>query len=146
LRHLFTAGGDDVEIDDDPTRVDVDALWTFLSTEAYWARWRRRVDLEIQLGTAWRVVGAYDGTGMIAFARAISDGVALAYLADVYVEERARGRGLGVEVVRTMVEDAPAERLRWMLHTRDAHGLYARFGFTAPDGTYVERPPGVGSA
>jgi GNAT superfamily N-acetyltransferase len=76
----------------------------------------------------------------VGFARAVSDGVALAYLADVYVEPTVRGRGLGVALVRFMVDGGPGAAFRWSLHTRDAHDLYARFGFAPPDGTYLERP------
>ena len=141
MRRTFTGGGNDYVLDDDRDRVDLDALWAFLSTKAYWARWRQRSDVEAQLRSAWRVVGAYDATGMVGFSRAISDGVAVAYLADVYVEERARGDGLGVELVTTMIEWGPGAQLRWMLHTRDAHGLYERFGFGTADETYLERSP-----
>lgn len=132
---------DGFEFDDDPERVDRDAVWAFLSTEAYWGRWRRRAEVEAQIDGAWRVVGAYDRrTGaMVGFARAFSDGVALAYLADVYVARAVRGRGLGVALVGAMVDGGPGAGFRWMLHTADAHGLYARFGFQPADGTYLER-------
>src|SRR6202042_2475010 len=75
------------ELDDDPGRVDRDTLWQFLSTEAYWGRWRTRSVVEQQLDSAWRVVGVYDSASgaMIGFARAVSDGAGFAYLADVYV-------------------------------------------------------------
>lgn len=131
------------ELDDDPARVDRDAAWRFLSTDAYWERWRERAHVEEQIAGAWRVVGAYGPDGkMIGFARALSDGVALAYLADVYVLPEARGTGLGVELVRTMIERGPGAAFRWMLHTRDAHGLYEKFGFAPADARYLERPPG----
>jgi GNAT superfamily N-acetyltransferase len=134
---------DGYELDDDPARVDRDALWAFLSTEAYWARWRTREAVEAQLATAWRVVGVYDQpTGaMVGFARAISDGVAFAYLADVYVAAGARGRGLGKQLVRVMIDAGPGARFRWALHTADAHRLYQQFGFSHPDDRYLERPP-----
>src|SRR4051794_7248720 len=136
------------ELDDDAERIDADAAWEFLSSEAYWARWRTRSDFDRQLASAWRAVGAYAvGTGperMVGFARAVSDGVALAYLADVYVLDRARGHGLGTHLVRLMVEEGPGARFRWMLHTRDAHGLYERFGFAPPDTHLLERPARVG--
>ncbi len=130
------------ELDDDPARVDLEVVWEFLSTEAYWARWRSRADVEAQVYGAWRVVSVHDlASGeMVGFARAVSDGVALAYLADLFVVPAARGRGLGEELVRFMVDDGPGAGFRWMLHTSDAHGLYDRFGFAAPDATYVERP------
>jgi GNAT superfamily N-acetyltransferase len=133
------------ELDDDPARVDRDALWAFLSREAYWGRWRRRADVEAQLDSAWRVVGAYEtGSGRMAgFARAVSDGVGYAYLADVFVLPDARGHGLGTELVATMIDRGPGAGFRWCLHTADAHGLYEKFGFAVPDPTYLERPAGT---
>ncbi len=77
----------------------------------------------------------------VGFARAFTDGVALAYLADVYILPEHRGRGLGVELVREMVERGPLAGVRWILHTRDAHELYRRFGFGAPTERVMERPP-----
>jgi RimJ/RimL family protein N-acetyltransferase len=128
------------EIDDDPARVDMDAAVAFLTTQAYWARWRDAGVIREQIGTAWRVVAAYDSAGaMVGFARAFSDG-ASAYLADVYVLPEHRGAGLGVAIVRAMVDGGAGARMRWMLHTSDAHGLYRRFGFAAGDGSYLERP------
>lgn len=135
---IVTSGG--LELDDDPARIDRDTVWQFLSTKAYWARWRQRSDFEAQFGSAWRVVAAYDGPATVGFARAISDGVAFAYLADVYVDPAVRGRGVGVELVRFMIEDGPGRAFRWTLNTGDAHGLYAKFGFAPPDSTSLERP------
>jgi N-acetyltransferase len=134
-----TAG--DYEIDDDPGRVDPDAAVAFLTTQAYWGRWRRAGDVKGQIAAAWRVVGAYDQAGaMVGFARAFADGGS-AYLADVYVLPGHRGAGLGKAVVRMMIEDGPGAGFRWMLHTSDAHGLYRQFGFAQPNGRYLERPP-----
>jgi GNAT superfamily N-acetyltransferase len=132
------------ELDDDPGRVNRDAVWAFLSQEAYWGRSRSRADLEHQLDSAWRVVGAYEtGSGRLAgFARAVSDGVAYAYLADVFVVAGARGQGLGTALVETMIDRGPGVGFRWCLHTSDAHGLYQKFGFTRPGQSYLERPPG----
>ena len=142
---------DSYELDDDAARIDEDAAWQFLSTEAYWGRFRTRGDFSAQLASAWRVIGVYEtATGrMVGFARAVSDGVALAYLADVYVLPEARGRGLGKELVRTMIDRGPGAGFRWALHTADAHGLYRQFGFASPDDKYLERPyglPGDGAA
>lgn len=128
-------GGD--EVDDDPARVDRDVVWTYLSTRAYWGRWRTRADVDAQLDGAWRLVGAYRGPAMVGFARAVSDGVAFGYLADVFVLESARGAGLGKALVEAML--AGTDRFRWTLFTDDAHGLYTRYGFAAADATALVR-------
>jgi GNAT superfamily N-acetyltransferase len=129
-------------IDDDPGRLDLDVIWSYLSTEAYWHRWRTRADVERQVAGAWRVVGAYDDeTGaLVGFCRALSDGVCEAYLADVFVLAGHRGHGLGKALVAAMIDDGPGEHLRWTLFTGDAHGLYRQFGFAAPDATAMVRP------
>lgn len=139
----ITVGKDGAfEVDDDPARIDRDAVWAFLSTDAYWGTWRERAHLERQLNASWRVVGAYRTTdgALVGFARAVSDGVSFAYLADVFVLPETRGHGLGQALVQAMVEDGDGRAFRWMLHTADAHGLYAKYGFAAPDPMYMERP------
>jgi N-acetyltransferase len=132
------------DIDDDPARIDPAAAVSFLTTEAYWGRWRGEQEIRRQIATAWRVVGAYDQDGeMVGFARAFGDGGS-AYLGDVYVLSAHRGAGLGRAIVAMMIEDGPGAGWRWMLHTSDAHGLYRSFGFARPDGDpsrYLERPP-----
>jgi RimJ/RimL family protein N-acetyltransferase/GNAT superfamily N-acetyltransferase len=128
------------ELDDDPGRVDAEAAVAFLSTQAYWGRWRGAEDIKRQFAAAWRVVGAYDRAGaMVGVARAFADGGS-AYLADVYVLPGHRGAGLGQAIVRMMIEDGAGAGWRWMLHTSDAHGLYRQFGFAHPNGRYLERP------
>jgi GNAT superfamily N-acetyltransferase len=132
-------------VSDDPRLVDLDAVWQFLKSEAYWGRDRSLADLEAQIANAWRVVGVYTddaAADQVGFARAWSDTVRNAYLADVYVLGSHRGRGLGTALVRHMVDDGPGADFRWLLHTADAHDLYARFGFDRPDRTLLERPAG----
>ena len=130
---------DGFELDDDPARLDPDAIWAFLSTEAYWGRDRSRDVVERQVAEASRVIGLYRGGRQVGFARVLSD-ERIAYLADVYVLAEHRGRGLGVELVREAVDDGPQRDLRWLLHTRDAHGLYEKFGFGPPSERLLERP------
>jgi N-acetyltransferase len=128
------------EIDDDPVRIDPASAVSFLTTEAYWGRWRGEPEIRRQIAAAWRVVGAYDPAGaMVGFARAFSDGGS-AYLGDVYVLPAHRGAGLGKAIVAMMIEAGPGAGFRWMLHTADAHGLYRSFGFARPGGGYLERP------
>jgi GNAT superfamily N-acetyltransferase len=128
-----------LELDDDRDRIDVDAVHEYLSTESYWARGRSRHDVARTIEGAARVVGLYDGSRQIGFARVISDGVHVSHLCDVYVLGAYRGRGLGVELVREAVDNGPLATLNWTLATDDAHGLYRRFGFTSPSARVMER-------
>jgi ribosomal protein S18 acetylase RimI-like enzyme len=143
------AGG--FELDDDRERIDVDAVHSFISGESYWGIGRPREVVRRTVAGSARVVGLYrttqpDAGSQVGFARAISDGVSLAYLADVYVLAAYRGRGLGLELVREIVERSFGE-LRWMLHTADAQGLYERLGFEVGNSPYplMERPASRGA-
>jgi GNAT superfamily N-acetyltransferase len=128
------------ELDDHPDRVQRDVVWGWLSTEAYWGRWRSRADLDAQLDSAWRLVAAYDEDGaLVGFARAVSDGVGFAYLADVFVLPEHRGNGLGKLLMARMIDEGPGRDFRWVLFTSDAHALYTRFGFEEPDATAMVR-------
>jgi GNAT superfamily N-acetyltransferase len=132
---------DGYELDDDPARVDVDAVHDYLANHSYWAEGRPRETVERLVREATRVVGVYFEGRQIGFARAVSDRAAVTYLADVYVLPEHRGHGLGVELVREIVENGPLADRRWLLHTRDAHELYRRFGFGPPGERLMERPP-----
>ena len=136
--------GDGFEVDDDPGRIDVAAVHRFISEESYWAAGRSYEVMERLVGGASRVVGLYDGDRQIGFCRAVEPGeVGPVYLADVYVLPEYRGRGLGVELVREMVENGPYAGRSWILHTADAHDLYRKFGFAEPSERVMERlPPG----
>jgi GNAT superfamily N-acetyltransferase len=128
------------ELDDDRERVDVDAVHAYIS-QAYWALGRPRAEVERLVREAQRVVGLYKDGEQVGFCRAASDGMSFAYLADVYVLEEHRGRGLGLGLVREMVENGPYASKRWLLHTRDMHRLYAKLGFGEPGERLMERPP-----
>lgn len=132
---------DGFELDDDPARVDLDEVHRFLSTEAYWALGRSRETVERLVREAQRIVGLYQDGHQVGFCRAFTDGVAIVYLADVYVLPELRGRGLGVELVREMIENSPYTGVKWILHTTDARGLYEQFGFGRPDAKVMERLP-----
>jgi ribosomal protein S18 acetylase RimI-like enzyme len=132
------------EIDDDRDRIDIEAVHRFLASEAYWALGRPREVVERLIREADRVLGLYDDGRQVGFARVVTDGVAVAYLTDVYVLPGYQGRGLGVALVRASVEEGPYRDLRWLLHTADAQGLYRRFGFGAPSDLLMERPRGHG--
>lgn len=130
---------DGYELDDDVARVDVEAVHRYLSEEAYWAKGRPLDVVADLVRNAMRVVGLYHEGDQVGFARVVSDGHTLGYLADVYVLRGHRGRGLGGELVREAVERSPNAERRWLLHTRDAHGLYEQFGFGPPSERLMER-------
>jgi GNAT superfamily N-acetyltransferase len=133
--------GGGLELDDDKGRVDRAEVHRFLSEESYWAAGRPRETQDRLIEEASRVVGLYDGARQIGFCRAFTDGLALAYLADVYVLSEYRGRGLGEALVREMVESGPYAQVKWILHTTDMHALYRKLGFAEPSQKLMERPP-----
>jgi GNAT superfamily N-acetyltransferase len=108
----------------------VDAVHAYISGESYWGRGRTREVTEHTITGSERVLGVYRDGEQVGFARAVSDGATMAYLADVYVLAAYRGRGLGAALLGEMIEGGPRWRVRWMLHTADAQGLYAKFGFS----------------
>jgi GNAT superfamily N-acetyltransferase len=132
---------DGIELDDSKDRIDREEVHRFLSEVAYWALGRPRELQDRLIDTAARVVGVYDGDRQIGFARAATDGNSFVYLADVYVLEEYRGRRLGEELVREIVENGDLGGLRWLLHTENMHPLYRKFGFEEPNYKVMERRP-----
>ena len=130
--------GDGYELDDDPARIDREAAHRYL-TGSYWASGRARDVQDALIAGAARVVGLYHDGEQVGFSRTLSDGCSQSYLADVYVLDEHRGRGLGVELVRFTVDEGPLASTKWFLHTRDAHDLYRKFGFVEPDERALER-------
>ncbi len=117
------------DITTDAMRIDAVAAHAFL-TNTYWSP-------GVPLATVRRAlanslcVAAFDGAAQVAFARVVTDRATFAYLADVYVLPEHRGRGLSRRIIETLFAHPDLQGLRrMMLATRDAHGLYERFGFT----------------
>jgi RimJ/RimL family protein N-acetyltransferase len=132
---------DGYELDDDPDRIDIDAVHAYISGESYWGQGRPREMVARVVRKADRVVGLYKYGDLVGFCRAVTDeGARVAYLADVYVLAEHRGRGLGLEIVREMVDNGPLAGNTWLLHTRDMHRLYAKVGFGLPGERLMERP------
>jgi GNAT superfamily N-acetyltransferase len=132
---------DGLGLDDDKSRVDRHEVHRYLCDESYWAKGRPREVQDRLIDEAARVVGLYDGARQVGFCRAATDGVSFVYLADVYVLEEYRGRGLGEELVREMVERGELSHMKWLLHTSDAHALYRKLGFDVPTAKVMERLP-----
>ena len=113
--------------------VDLDAVEALLHT-TYWARSRSREVIQKTIERS-ACYGAYDTeTGrQLAFARVITDGLTIYYLCDVVVAPESRGMGVGKALVRYIAEDEALRGLRGLLITKDAQGLYAKFGFKLCD-------------
>ena len=120
---------DGYEIDDDGDRVDVDAIWGYLRG-AYWSPNVPR-DVVARSISGSLCLGLYaPGGEQAGFARAVTDSATYAWIADVFVLEPHRDRGLGVWLVQTLLEHPRLQGLRMVtLNTVDAHALYERFGF-----------------
>jgi GNAT superfamily N-acetyltransferase len=116
-------------ISTDPARVDLDVTHAFLSERSYWAAGITREQLERAIANSL-VFGIYRGDAQVGLARVVTDYAAFAYVADVFVLEEERGKGLSVWLMQTIVAHPHLQGLRrWMLGTRDAHGLYEKVGF-----------------
>lgn len=123
----------DYLITDDPARIDADAVHRYLAHESYWASGipREIVDRSLEHSLC---IGAYAGDGeQVGLARVITDYATYAWLCDVYVLDAHRGHGLGKALVQAVVTHPRLQTVRrFALATKDAHELYARFGFTPP--------------
>ena len=128
MHHLWSNG--DFEVSTDPARIDLSMVHGFL-TDCYWAKGipAETVKRSIENSICF---GVYHGRQQVGFARIISDCATFAYLADVFILPAYRGRGLSRWLMECIVAHPELQGLRrWMLATQDAHGLYAKFGFTA---------------
>ena len=132
-------------IDTDRQRLDMAAITEWL-LGSYWASDRSPEAIRRSWQIADPVFGLYAGEEIVGCARVVTDFVAIAYLADVFVAPAHRGSGLGLWLVETAVGHPDLSTVRWLLHTRDAHALYRRVGFREAGPRVMERPRGAGSA
>ena len=124
---------DDFIISTDKTKLDVEVIHHYLCRESYWAKNIPVSVVEKSIEGSF-CFGIYHHSEQVGFARVITDHATFAYLADVFVIEEYRGKGLSKWLMGTIMNHPDLQGLRrWLLATRDAHGLYARFGFTPLD-------------
>ncbi|HEY1020972.1 MAG TPA: GNAT family N-acetyltransferase [Flavisolibacter sp.] len=119
---------DDYRISTDKEKINVDYVHNFLR-QTYWAE---NIPLEVVRRSIEGSLcfGVYQDGKQIGFARVITDGATFAYLADVFMDERFRGRGLSKWLMEIIISHPQLQGLRrFLLATRDAHGLYRQFGF-----------------
>jgi GNAT superfamily N-acetyltransferase len=120
------------EITTDISRVDVDAVHAYL-TRSYWAEGIPRAIVAKSIASSL-CFSLFEGVRQIGFARVVTDCATFAYLCDVYVLEEYRGRGLGKWLMRELLTHPDLQGVRrFMLVTRDAHGLYEPLGFRSPE-------------
>lgn len=119
-------------ISTDKTQLDIDMIADFLSNRSYWAKGRSRDTIEKSIANSLSF-GLYDPAGrQVGFARVVTDYCVFAWLMDVFILEEYRGKGLGVMLVKGILERDELQGIRrWALGTRDAHQLYEKFGFKA---------------
>ena len=120
---------DDYEFSSDPARMDLDAVHAFLS-QTYWSPGIPRETVARAAANSL-CFGVFHAGAQVGYARMVTDRATFAYLADVYVLEAHRGRGISRRLMEHIMAHPYLQGLRrMMLATRDAHGLYAKFGFT----------------
>ena len=129
-----------VEISTDPNRLDIALIHHCLSESAYWAIGRPREVVQRSFDNSL-CFGAYANGELVGFARVVTDYATFGWLADVFVLEAYRGQGGGKALVQAVQEHPDLQGVRLLLATKDAHRLYAQYGFepVAPD-RYMQRP------
>jgi GNAT superfamily N-acetyltransferase len=132
MSQIIETHRDQFTISTDPARLDVDAIADMLR-RAYWAQGRTR-DMIARYIQHSLTFGVYDGERQIGLARVVSDYTTFAWLCDVFIHEDYRGHGIGIWLMETVHGHPDLQGLRrWLLATRDAHGLYEQFGWTLLD-------------
>lgn len=115
----------------DKNKLQLKVIHDYLSKESYWAQ-NMPIELMKESIAGSICFAIYFNNKQIAYARVITDNATFAYLADVFVLEEHRGKGLSKELMRFILDHPSLKKLRrFMLATRDAHGLYKQFGFNA---------------
>jgi N-acetylglutamate synthase-like GNAT family acetyltransferase len=129
----YEAEKDNYNISTDPSLLDTDVICNYLSGESYWAKNIPRDVVEKSIANSL-CFGIYNNNKQIGFARLVTDKATFAYLADVFILSEYRGTGLSKWLIQVIHAHPELQGLRrWVLGTRDAHGLYEQFGWTVFD-------------
>jgi len=138
---MLTENMTQLHISTDPAALDVTLIHQFLSEQSAWALGISRATVERAIANSL-CFGAYLEGRQVGFARVTTDRATFAYLADVFVVEAERGKGVSKALMAAVLAHPDLQGLRrFMLATSDAHALYARYGFTPParPATLMER-------
>ncbi len=140
MTHEWQRG--EYEISDDRARLDIEVIHKFLSTESYWAVGRDVSTVQRSIDNSLPF-GIYKDKALIGFARVVTDHATFAWLADVFILNEYRGQGLSKWLVEVILAHPELQGFRrWVLATKDAHGLYRKYGFQdlkRPE-RWMERP------
>jgi GNAT superfamily N-acetyltransferase len=133
---------DEYSISTDPSKLNLDIIHNYISNESYWGKGRslevvkRSIDNSLPFGIYYK-------DEMIGFARILTDYATFAWVADVFILDEHRGKGLSKWLMETILSNPQLQGFRrWVLATKDAHELYRRFGFrelNKPE-RWMERP------
>lgn len=126
-------------ISDNKALLDKETIVAFLS-RSYWAN-ARPVEKTLQAIENSLCIGVYENQRQIGFARIVTDGVTVYYLCDVYIDEDYRGKGIGRKLIETIINREDLIELQGILGTKDAHGLYSKYGFIVDTERFMRRRP-----
>jgi GNAT superfamily N-acetyltransferase len=120
----------DYTISTDKARLDIRLIHDYISNQSYWARGRKIETVQRAFDNSLNF-GVYKNNHQIGFARVVTDYCTFAWLADVFIVDEYRGRGLSKWLMEVIMSHPAVRHMRrWVLATKDAHGLYKQFGFT----------------
>lgn len=130
---------EDILVSDEKAKLQPDRIWELLK-KTYWAG-ERDMDTVLRSIENSLCFGVYEGNEQIGFARCVTDYATMFWLADVVMDERFRGQGIGKMLIETILGHERLQGLTGLLATRDAQGFYSRYGFEPLDVRYYRKRP-----
>ena len=137
---FFEEKKDGFIISTDKSRLDMNVIFDYLSNRSYWAK-GIRMDMVKRAAENSICFGVYENDKQIGYARVVTDKATIGYIGDVFILKTHRGRGLSKWLMECILKHPELQGFRrWILLTKDAHGLYKQFGFNEPEepATYME--------
>jgi len=127
-------------LSDDKSLIQIDRVYELLKQQYWTEKWitREMVDLSVENSFCF---GIYKDSALIGFARCVTDFSTLYYLADVVIDDKYRGQGLGKILIKFITEHETFAPLLGILETKDAHSLYEKYGFKTSRGFAMRKDP-----
>ena len=137
---IYGAGKNEFIISTDKDKLQVEFIHDYLSNESYWAKnipvatVKKSIDGSCCFGLYIKKNENFSAASQIGFARVVTDYATFGYLADVFIVEEFRGKKLAIWLMEVIMSHPDLQGMRrWLLATKDAHGLYAKYGFLPLD-------------